>query len=329
MNSDKIYYLKINFIKVFFVLLLLVVVACSNSEQVVDLSDSTIVAKVNGAGITIDDLRNETKILIKQFRVVNKNTLTNEEKLLLKIKGLNNLIRNKLIIMEAKANGIFLAAEEYDSSFRMAIDGYEGDTFSDILNVEGMSAKLWKHRLENRLLISKFIKIKFKSNSSSYDEKIQSYYDDNKEKFKKGRMVHAIHIMVATEDEAKLVQGLVKAGKKSFSDLSRQYSLGPEAAIGGDLGYFEIGQMPQEFEQIVDLKENQVSEIIKTPYGYHIFKLVDIKAPRELTLSEAKNIIYNQLLRDEQSDRFEKWLIEHKNNSKIEIRENVLSKYSL
>ncbi|SVE05648.1 uncharacterized protein METZ01_LOCUS458502, partial [marine metagenome] len=74
---------------------------------------------------------------------------------------------------------------------------------------------------------------------------------------------------------------------------------------------------------------NQVSEIIKTPYGYHIFKLVDIKAPRELTLSEAKNIIYNQLLRDEQSDRFEKWLIEHKNNSKIEIRENVLSKYSL
>ena len=45
----------------------LVVVACSNPEQAVDLSGNTIVAKVNGAGITIDDLRNETKFLIKQF----------------------------------------------------------------------------------------------------------------------------------------------------------------------------------------------------------------------------------------------------------------------
>ncbi len=329
MNNDKIYYLKNNFVKVFFVLLLLIVIACTNSEQVVDLSDSTIVAKVNGAGITINDLRNEMKFLIKQFRVVNKNSLTDEEKLLLKIKGLNNLIRNKLIIMEAKANGIFLASDEYDTSFRIAIEGYEGDTFSDVLNVEDMSVKLWKNRLQDRLLISKFIKIKFKSNVSSYEERIQSYYDNNIEKFKKGRMVHAMHIMVSTEGEAKLVKGLIKSGKKSFSDLSREYSLGPEAATGGDLGYFEINQMPREFEQIVELKENQVSDIIKTPYGYHIFKLVGIKAPRELTLSEAKEDIYNRLLESDQSDRFEEWLIEHKNNSNIEIKENVLSKYNL
>ncbi|SVC10127.1 uncharacterized protein METZ01_LOCUS262981, partial [marine metagenome] len=280
-------------------------------------------------GVTIDELRSETKFLIKKFRISNKNSLTNEEKLLIKIKGLNNLIRNKLIIMEAKNSGIFLASDEYERSYQEAINGYDGDSFSVTLSVEGIPAKIWESRLKNRLLISKFIQDKFKPNDSSFEKKIHSYYEENKEKFKKGKEVHALHIMVATEDEAKHINKLLKSGKKSFSKLSREHSLSPEAAIGGDLGYFEISQMPQEFGPIVKLKENQISEIIKTPYGYHIFKLVRVKRPRELSFSEAKGTIYNQLLRDEQSQRFEKWLIEFKKNSNIEIRENVLSKFNL
>ena len=64
------------------------------------------------------------------------------------------------------------------------------------------------------------------------------------------------------------------------------YSLAPEASIGGDLGYFEVSHMPEEFFPIVQLKINQVSDVIKTPYGYHVFKVVDVKAPRQLNFSE-------------------------------------------
>ena len=107
------------------------------------------------------------------------------------------------------------------------------------------------------------------------------------------------------------------------------YSLAPEALNGGDLGYFEIGQMPEEFGVLAQLKKNQVSEVIKTPYGYHIFKVIDIKAPRQLSFSESKKNIFEQFARDEQSDNFKKWLMKLKNNSNIKINENVLSKISL
>ena len=87
--------------------------------------------------------------------------------------------------------------------------------------------------------------------------------------------------------------------------------------------------MPEEFGQIVQLEKNQVSEVIKTPYGYHIFKVVDVKGPRHLSFSEAKKNIFGQIARDKQSDDFKKWMMQLKNNSNIKINENVLSKISL
>ena len=142
-------------------------------------------------------------------------------------------------------------------------------------------------------------------------------------------MVQAFHIMVATEDEAKVVYDAVKSRKKSFSELAKIYSLASEASVGGDLGYFEVDQMPEEFNAIGKLKKDQISDVIKTPYGYHIFKVVDVKAPKQLSFLESQDVIYDQLSRNEQSSIFEKWLVELKINSNIKIDENVLSKIRL
>ena len=76
-------------------------------------------------------------------------------------------------------------------------------------------------------------------------------------------------------------------------------------------------------------KNNQVSKTIKTPYGYHIFKVVDVKAARQMGFSESKKNIYERFSREKQSVEFEQWLLNLKNNSKIIINENVLSKFSL
>ena len=192
-----------------------------------------------------------------------------------------------------------------------------------------MSPELWKERLENNLLIDKFINTKFKVTIASNETGFKKYYESHKEKFKKGQMVYAIHIMVATEDEAYVVRDLIKSGDKSFSELAKMYSIAPEASVGGDLGYFDISQMPEEFEQIVKLKKQQVSEVIKTPHGYHIFKVIDIKIPKQLSFPESKDTIKAQFLRDEQSRKFEQWLIELKRNANIKINKNVFSETSL
>jgi len=329
MINETIDDLKVFLMRSFFILFIFLYIACSDSEKVVDISNDDVVAEVNGSIITVDKLRDEVQLLMEQFRVVNKNTLTEEEQLMLKTKGLNRIILNTLLIMEACSSGIFLAQGEYEVTFRDVKSGYEGDSFREFLKDEGIPSKLWQMRLKTNLLIKKFINTKFRIKLSDDETRARAYYKAHKERFKKGQMVHAFHIMVASEDESNVVRSAIKSQKKSFSELARMYSLAPEASFGGDLGYFEIGQMPEEFGPIVQLKKNQVSEVIKTPYGYHIFKIVDVKTPRQLTFSESKKNIFGQFARDEQSDNFKKWLMELKNNSNIKINENVLSEVSL
>ena len=313
----------------FFIPFIFLYIACSGSEKVVEVSNDAVVAEVNGGKITVDKLHDEIQLLMKQFRVANKNALTEEEKLILKTKGLNRIIRNNLLVMEASSSGISLTRDEYEVAFGEAKSGYEGDSFRDFLKDVGISPKLWQTRLKNNLLINKLINTKFKVKLSDDETRARAYYKAHKERFEIGQMVHAFHIMVASEDESKVVRSAIKSQTKSFSELARMYSLAPEAPIGGDLGYFEIDQMPEEFGLIAQLKKNQVSEVIKTPYGYHIFKIVDVKTPRRLSFSESKKNILEQFARDEQSDNFKKWLMELKNNSNIKINENVLSEVSL
>ncbi len=329
MLNETIDCLKVFLMRSFFILFIFLYIACSDSEKVVDISNDDVVAEVNGSIITVDKLRDEVQLLMEQFRVVNKNTLTEAEKLLLKTKGLNRIIRNNLLIMEASSSGISLTEDEYEVAFGEAKSGYEGDSFREFLNDEGIPSKLWQIRLKNNLLIYKLIRTKFKIKLSDDETKAKAYYKAHKERFEIGQMVHALHIMVASEDESNVVRSALKSQKKSFTELARMYSLAPEASIGGDLGYFEISQMPEEFGSIVQLKKNQVSEVIKTPYGYHVFKVVGLKTSRQLSFSDSKKIIFEQFARDEQSDNFKKWLLELKNNSNIKINENVLSEVSL
>ena len=313
----------------FLIAFIFLYIACSGSEKVVDVSSDAVVAEVNGSNVTVDKLRDEIRLLMKQFRVANKNTLTEEEKLLIKTKGLNRIILNNLLVMEAILSGIFLTPKEYAVALGEAKSGYEGDSFREFLKDEGIPSKLWQIRLKNNLLINKLINTKFKIKLSDDETRARVYYKNHKESFEIGQMVHALHIMVASEDESNVVRSALKSQKKSFSELAIMYSLAPEASIGGDLGYFEISQMPEEFGSIVQLKKNQISEIIKTPYGYHVFKVLDLKAPRQLSFSDSKKIIFERFARDEQSDNFKKWLLEMKKNSNIKINENVLSEVIL
>lgn len=311
---------------IFFCLLLC---SCFNTSKDVVISGNTVIAEVGDVEITVDKLLNEVQFLLIKFRVSNKNNLSDNEKMLLKIKALNLIIRNRLLLMEANLNSVSITQEEYDKAFRQIESGYKEDSFWEYMKVRNILPHLWKHRFENNLLINKFINTKFKLKTLGDEKEAKKYYESHKEQFKKSRMLHAIHIMVSTEDETKVVFKAIKSKNKTFLQLARIYSSASEASGGDNLGYFEVDQMPEEFASITKLKKNQISEAIKTPYGYHIFKIIDIKAPKQLSFVESRDAIFEIISREEQSNVFKKWLIDLKNNSHIIINENVLSKVRL
>jgi peptidyl-prolyl cis-trans isomerase C len=84
--------------------------------------------------------------------------------------------------------------------------------------------------------------------------------------------IRASHILVEKQSQAIKVQEELKAGA-NFSELARKYSTCPSRKRGGDLGQFGRGQMVKEFEVVAfALKPGQVSEPVKTKFGYHIIK---------------------------------------------------------
>ena len=315
-----------NTTSIFFLFLLF---ACSDKVVIENTSDNTLVAVVNGSEIVASEVRTEIRFLISQFRIKNKNNLSYEEKLQLKLNGLNRTIRNRLLIMEAAAMNISVSREEYEEALRLIKSGYEEDSFNKIIKIRGIAPKLWDKKFKNNLIIEKLIKRNHVGEAIINNEELREYYDSHQKEFKKNQEVRARHIMVATESEARLLYKKIKSNKIKFLKMAKIHSLDPVDFSRGDLGYFSADQMPEDFDVIFNLKINQVSEIIKTPYGYHIFMVIDKKPARQMDFDESKKIIYNNLLIDRQAKAFDSWLLMLKNKSTIKIVNNVASKINL
>ncbi len=129
-------------------------------------------------------------------------------------------------------------------------------------------------RAENTILQQAFLQDYVKKNVSQAD--VEAEYNSYKANYSQGAEYRARHILVKTEDEGMdLVKKLDKGS--DFSELAKTYSTGPSAPNGGDLGYFQEGQMVKPFENAVKLLDSgkYTKKPVKTDFGWHVIKLED------------------------------------------------------
>jgi parvulin-like peptidyl-prolyl isomerase len=151
------------------------------------------------------------------------------------------------------------------------------------------------------------------------DDEIREHYEANKDKFQQPLMVRARQIVVATEKEASTLRTRLTRGE-DFAEIARLYSLSPDAESGGDLGVFAKGQMPEEFDEIVfRYRVGSISKVVKSPYGYHIFKVEDRMRPRLQRLEEVRDQIADGIFQGRQGAFFKEWLDSLKKQAKIII----------
>ena len=138
------------------------------------------------------------------------------------------------------------------------------------------------------------------------DETIQAYYDENKSLFMVPEKREAKHILISLEGdtveaEAAAMKTIaeikvkIEAGE-SFAELAKTYSQDPGSAkTGGDLGSFEQGMMVPEFDSVVfSMKVNEISEPVKTDFGFHLIKLTAIEAAQHQPLVEVRSEVIEQ-----------------------------------
>jgi len=189
------------------------------------------------------------------------------------------------------------------------------DTYRESIKLDQSSLEKYfdEHKKEYR--IPEKIKIayividpeKFSEGLTIPDQEISHYYEDNIEMFKQKKQVKARHILFKLDGDAK-EEGEKKVREKAimvrekalkgedFEGLAKEYSEGPSSEEGGDLGYFSAGQMVKPFEEAAfKLKKGEISDLVRTPFGYHIIKAEDIKEARTKSLEEGREQISKYL----------------------------------
>jgi peptidyl-prolyl cis-trans isomerase C len=156
------------------------------------------------------------------------------------------------------------------------------------------------------------------------EEEMKKAYDIESAKVAQTERVRARHILVASEQEAKQIRARLDKGEK-FEDLAKQYSLDGSKDYGGDLGYFSAPEMVPEFSKAAfALKPGEISQPVKTDFGWHIIKLEDRKMGGAQPYDQVKTAIRNILLRKATQEK----IIKLRLQSKVELKDPDLQKFA-
>ena len=275
------------------------------------------VAEVNGKPITVEEFNEKYSRFTLRFHVpLAQSTASVKE---LKMGFLNKLIETELLLQEAAVRGLTVSGEELDLEITHLKEDYPKDTLNEALEKIGLRLEEWKKDREEKLLIDKLIQGEIDSVIHVSDDEIQEYYKANRDQFQQPQMVRARQIVVATEEEADALRTRLLRGE-DFAEVARLHSLSPDAQAGGDLGVFAKGQMPEEFDDIVfRYRVGSISKVVKSPYGYHIFKVEDRMRPRLKELEEVRDQIAADIFQGRQEKFFKEWLDSLKEQARIII----------
>jgi peptidyl-prolyl cis-trans isomerase C len=253
-------------------------------------SDSLVLAKAGKAEITKEDFIRELNRVPEWAR---GNFQTDEGKK----QFLDELIKKELIYQDAKKKGL-----ERDEKFKAEVEEFQKMT-----------------------LIKSVLEKEVEEKAKLDPKEVRDFYDRHPDEFKVGLEVRASHILVDGEEDAKNLLQRIQQGE-SFSSLAKEFSKDKDSAKnGGDMGFFGRGRMVPEFERVTfSLKIGEVSNPVKTRFGYHIIKVTDRKEGRVGDFEEVKNAIARRLAIEKQRDLFESYIEKLKKEYKTEIYEAEL-----
>ncbi|AGE76773.1 TPA: peptidylprolyl isomerase PrsA [Bacillus thuringiensis] len=196
---------------------------------------------------------------------------------------LNNMVMEKVLIKNYKVED-----KDVDKKFDEMKKQY-GDQFDTLMKQQGIKEETIKNSVRAQLAQEKAVE------QSITDKDLKAKFEDYKKEIK------ASHILVKDEETAKKVKDELAQGK-SFEELAKQYSEDTGSKEkGGDLGFFGPGKMVKEFEEAAQkLKKGEVSEPVKTQFGYHIIKVTDNHA--DATFDKAKADIKKALVQEKTQD---------------------------
>jgi parvulin-like peptidyl-prolyl isomerase len=249
-----------------FVLVLLLDSACKSPTQTTSVgtevvSTQRVLARLNGEVIPEKEFHD--------FLAITQGELSGAPQSVPRRELFQEFLTRKLLLQEASKAGTQVDDARVAEYLRQW-------TAREVEEARGFS-----RHIRDFLKVQKFISEQIRPEVNVTLSEILRYYEQNSEQFVMEDQAHVLEILTRERTDAVRFRRELEAGDiRDFKERARRYSVGVTAATGGDLGFFQRGDLPEDFEKaIFSLKTGQLSEPFESGFGFHIF-LIEEWIPR-------------------------------------------------
>ena len=288
-----------------------------------------VVARVNGVDISKGEL--ETALGELEARAGQSVPAEQRDRV---VRGvLDQLVAYKLLLQESAARSMAVPDTDVDARVAQIRSQFPTEqAFTETLEQRKMTPAGLRTDVRQGMQIDRMIDAEVSTRGAVTAEQVNDFYTKNPTEFQRGERIRASHILIrvaesadaAAKDQARAKAADVlkeaKAGK-DFAALAKEHSQDPGSApSGGDLGYFERGQMVGPFEQVAfSLTPGQTSDLVETQFGYHVIQVVDKQVARTVPLAEVRTQIEEFLQGQNRERETQSFIDQLKAKGKVEI----------
>jgi len=291
-----------------------------------------IAVTVNGVPIMETDVEADIKKMTAQAppEYVEKN------KEQIRRQVLDRRIAIQLIDEKSKAAQITITEEDVLAQVNeiVAQQRMSVEEFKKMLQGRGMDYDEWKEQISWGVKLGKLVQAEFGDQLNITDDDANDFYTANAKQFETPEQVRASHILIRPDtadpntdpNEAKAealakAQDLLKQIKEEgadFAELAKVHSQSPSKDQGGDMGFQSRGAWVASFEKVAfELTVGQISDVVETPYGYHIIKVTDRQEAGVKPFEEARDEIIKMLKQRKQGEFFQKYLMQLRTGANV------------
>lgn len=259
------------------------------------------IANVNGVAIPAEAFYEEVDKITARGAQIPADRVARIEHNILK-----RLIEQELINQAVKEAQVVVSAEDIAAGFDEYKKRFQNDEQFDNYLKHG---RVTKDSIEARIRDRRSLELLLekKGDLAVNDEEAKAFYEKNERFYTDKAGIRASHILIklaenaTPEDEAKAMEKVKEAQARlkkgdAFEVVAQELGEGPAASKGGDLGFFSEGRMVKEFEDVAfKMKAGDVSDPVRTRFGFHIIKLTDKREDRKKPFEEVKEQIVKSL----------------------------------
>ena len=246
--------------------------------------------------------------------------------------ALDQMITYVLLSQESKTRGIKIDEAEIEAKMgQLKAQFPNEEAFQKAIKDRGMTPESLRKDARVDLSVNKLMETEVATVAGPSDTEARDFYTKNPTEFQVKETVRASHILIKVEEKADEaakkkaraeIDGILKKLKAGgdFAKLAQEHSQDGSAVQGGDLGPFGRGDMVPEFDKVAfELKPGQMSEVVKTQFGYHIIKVAEHKPGRAVPFEEAQDKIKQFLGQQKKKEHATAFIEGLKKKSKIEV----------